>query len=70
MALTACVAAAEAEAGAPVEMRAGAQGPLPVSLARVNIPQFAELMNSLPVERYMRMRQDIEGYIELGNGMR
>ena len=68
-------AAGAAEAGlAAVAQGGGAtseqQMPRPISLSSVTIPQFALMMEGLSLERFVRLRQEVEGYVELGQRLR
>ena len=67
--------AGAAEAGlAAVAQGGGAtseqQMPRPISLSSVTIPQFALMMEGLSLERFVRLRQEVEGYVELGQRLR
>lgn len=44
--------------------------PPPISHSSVTISQFALMMERLPIERYIRLRSEVEEYVKLGNHIR
>lgn len=60
--VTYAVNAANTAAAASVS---GQEQPAAICLSSVTISQFAEMMEGLSLERYMRLKKEVEAYVDL-----